>query len=167
MRIEFLADHPALVPILAQWHHREWQHLTPGETIDECAQRLRASAQRDGCPLTVIALADGELAGSASLVAHDMEIRRDLTPWLSGVYVTPGRRRRGVGSALVRRVTREAARLGVATLYLFTTSPENERLYASLGWSVRERVEYLGRRRVIMETRTPDEALQSPALARD
>jgi hypothetical protein len=56
-----------------------------------------------------------------------------------------------VGSALVRAVVDEAARLGVAALYLYTTSRENEAFYRGLGWSVRERVEYLGKRRVIME----------------
>ncbi len=155
MRIEYLADHRSLVPLLAQWHHGEWSHFRPDETIGGRAQRLSASAQREGYPVTFVALSDGELLGSVSLVAHDMEIRRDLTPWLADLYVAPVHRRRGIGSALVRRVIQEAARRGIATLYLFTTSKENESLYANLGWSVRERMEYLGRLRVIMEIRAP------------
>jgi GNAT superfamily N-acetyltransferase len=158
IQIEYLADHVSLIPILAEWHHGEWRHLTPGETIADCARRLRESATRDGCPSTFVALLDGELLGSASLVAHDMEIRPNLTPWLSALYVAPVRRRHGVGSALVQRVVQEAARLNVQTLYLFTTSNENEMLYAKLGWSVRERVEYLGKRRVVMEIPTASAA---------
>lgn len=160
-RIEYLADHLSLVPMLAQWHHREWNHLRPDETVGGRALRLRESARRDGYPLTFVALSDGELLGSASFVAHDMEIRRDLTPWLADLYVAPTHRRRGIGSALVRRVTQEAAGLGIPLLYLFTTSQENESLYANLGWSVRERVEYLGKLRVIMETE-PNKPVQPP-----
>jgi GNAT superfamily N-acetyltransferase len=159
-RIEYLADTPSLLPTLAEWHHREWSHFNPGETVAEHARRLRESARRDGCPLTVVALSGGELIGSASLVPHDMEIRRELTPWLAALYVAPAHRRRGVGSALVRRVVQEAARSGVPRLYLYTTSKENEILYADLGWSVRERVEYLEKLRVVMEIRLPDTPVQ-------
>jgi GNAT superfamily N-acetyltransferase len=153
-RIEYLADHPSLVPVLADWHHRQWSHFRPGETVAERAARLQESARRDRCPLTLVALAGGELLGSASLLPHDMEIRRDLTPWLADLYVAPVHRHRGLGSALVQRAVQEAARLGFETLYLFTTSRENESLYAALGWSVRERVQYLGALRVVMQIRS-------------
>jgi len=93
-----------------------------------------------------------------------MEIRPELTPWLADLYVAPIHRRHGVGSALVRRIVQEAARLKVQVAYLFTTSRENEILYANLGWSVRERVEYLGKLRVIMETQ-PNKPLQPTRAA--
>jgi GNAT superfamily N-acetyltransferase len=150
--IEYLADHRSLIPILAEWHHRQWSHFRPDEALGDRVKWLRETARRDGCPLTVVALSGGELIGSASLVPHDMEIRRNLSPWLADLYVAPVHRRHGVGSALVRRVVQEAARLKVRILYLFTISKENEMLYANLGWLVRERVEYLGKLRVIMET---------------
>ena len=150
-RIEYLADHLSVIPLLAEWQHREWSHFRPNDTVADRAQRLHASARREGHPLTLVALADGELLGSASLVPCDMEIRQDLTPWLADVYVSPVHRRHGTGAALVRRVVQEAARLSAPSLYLFTTSKENERFYVNLGWSVRERVDYLGKLRVIMQ----------------
>jgi len=149
--IELLADHVDLLPLLAEWHFREWSHLTPGETLADTVHRLRDAARRGGVPSTFVALADDELIGSASLVAHDMEIRMDLSPWLAGVYVAPAHRRRGIGSLLVRRVVQEAHDLGVPRAFLYTTGPENERFYAGLGWSVRERAEYRGKLRVIMQ----------------
>ena len=93
-------------------------------------------------------LSRGILLGSASLVAHDMDTRMDLSPWLARVYVTPEHRSRGVGTALVQRVLEETIELGVETLYLFT--PDREEFYASLGWSVVERTEYRGQKVVIM-----------------
>lgn len=152
-RIEYLADHSSVVPTLAEWQHRKWNHFRPGETIADRAERLRQSARRDGCPLTFVAFGDGALLGSASLVPCDMQIRPDLTPWLADLYVAPAHRHHGAGAALVRRIVQEAVRLSVQTLYLFTTSKENERFYTTLGWSVRERLDYLGKLRVIMEIR--------------
>ena len=150
-RIELLADHLDLLPLLAEWHFREWSHLRPGETLQDGVRRLRECTRPGGIPSTFVAIADGQLIGSASLVRNDMEIRMTLSPWLSDVYVAPAHRRRGVGSMLVRRVVEEAEGLGVPRLFLFTTSRENERLYARLGWSVRERVEFRGKLRVIMQ----------------
>ncbi len=48
-RIEHLADRPSMIPILAEWHHREWSHFRPEETVAGRVQRLRESARRDGC----------------------------------------------------------------------------------------------------------------------
>ena len=151
MRISYLADELAFLPTLAEWHFREWQQLSQWDSIDQCVRRLRAHIGHATIPTTFIAVADGTLLGSASLIENDMEIRPDLSPWLSDVYVAPAFRRRGIGSVLVRRVVQEATRLGVSTLYLFTTSQENEHFYTELGWSVRERVAYRDRLRVVMQ----------------
>ena len=69
-------------------------------------------------PTTFVALAGHQCLGSVSLVACDMDIRPTLTPWLSGVFVAPEHRRRGVGAALVERVVQEARALGKPRLYL-------------------------------------------------
>jgi N-acetylglutamate synthase-like GNAT family acetyltransferase len=102
--------------------------------------------------MTVVALSDETLLGSASLIAHDMDTRMDLSPWLASVYVTPAYRDRGLGSTLVRRIASEAATLGFERLYLFT--PDRERFYARLGWTVLERTVYRGYDQVVMVLRT-------------
>jgi GNAT superfamily N-acetyltransferase len=58
--------------------------------------------------------------------------RRDLTPWLAGVFVEPRARRRGYAAALVRRVEAFASSASVTTLWLYTSTAEP--LYARLGW---------------------------------
>jgi GNAT superfamily N-acetyltransferase len=146
--IEYLADRPEFLAILARWHHDEWGYLHPGDTAEKRAVRMEEHLGKTQIPTTFTAVTEGKPVGSASLVDYDMEDREDLTPWLASVYVVPEYRRRGIASALVRRVEEEARALGVVTLYLFTW--DQERLYAGLGWSVLERTEYKAEEIVIM-----------------
>jgi GNAT superfamily N-acetyltransferase len=148
MQIDYLADHPEFLPTLAQWHHQEWGHMRPGDSAEARAARTQALCGHEEIPTVFIAFSGGTLFGSAMLVANDMDTRRELTPWLAGVYVAPEHRRKGIGSALVGRVVECAKRLGVARLYLYT--PSAERMYLQLGWSSMERVEYRGSDALIM-----------------
>ena len=148
MTIEYLADRPEALPTLARWQHAEWGNLRPGDTIDARVARLKGQMGRDAVPLTVVALDGEEVLGSASLIAHDMETRPELTPWLASVFVGPEYRRRGIASQLVRRIMAEAARLEVPLLYLYTV--HSEQLYAGLGWSFLERAPYREQEVVIM-----------------
>lgn len=133
MRIELLAEHPHLIPTLAEWHHAEWGYLHPGSTLEDRVEWLRPEVQRGAIPFAVVAVdGEGRPLGSASIVRHDMDAHLDWTPWLASVYVHPDHRRRGIGAALVRRATAEAAKLGVPDLYLFT--PGQARFYERLGW---------------------------------
>jgi N-acetylglutamate synthase-like GNAT family acetyltransferase len=151
MTIEYLADHPETLDTLVQWTHGEWGNVHGGETLEQRRTRFAGSLNRDRIPLTVVALEGGELLGSASLIAHDMETRMELTPWLASVFVAEQYRRRGVGAELVRRIMAEARKLKVPLLYLYTV--HSERLYASLGWTVMERTDYLEHPVVIMTCR--------------
>src|ERR1700730_8621758 len=155
MEIHYLADVLAHAPMLAQWHYDQWHALAVARSGKEDSPERRlnlllARANRRVVP-TVFVAVDGErLLGSATLAEHEMETRLELTPWMVDVFVALEFRRRGIASALVKRVVREAAELGVAELYLYTTGPWREKLYASLGWSVCERPVYLGIERVLM-----------------
>ena len=151
MRIDYLADHPSLVPALAQLHFEQWGHLRPYKPLESRTRRHKASYGRCVLPSVVLALEQSALAGSAMLITSDMDTRPDLTPWLAGVYVVAGHRGRGVGSALVTRVEAEASALGVARLYLYT--PDAMAFYARLGWAAEERCEYLGQAVTIMSKR--------------
>ena len=148
MRIEYLADHPALVPTLARWHQGQWSYLSPGRTIAQRETALQAHLRPAQIPTSVVALSEDTLLGGAALISHDMDTRMDLSPWLACVYVAPEYRRQGVGTALVQRVVHEARALGVDTLHLFT--PDKEAFYARLGWSVIERTRYCGCQVVVM-----------------
>jgi predicted N-acetyltransferase YhbS len=111
MQIQYLADHPAHISELARLHFEEWSYSYPGESLEGRTARLRSSFGRNAIPSVVVALEDEELLGSAMLVAHDMDSRPQLTPWLAGVFVKPHCRGKGIGSALVRRIEAEARSL--------------------------------------------------------
>lgn len=156
MKIEYLADRPEFLRTLAEWQHGEWGYLRPGDTVEARMTRLGGWGERDRIPLTVVAHDNGELLGSASLIAHDMDTRMELTPWLAGVFVAPEHRRRGIGAALVRRIMAEAGRLNVPVLYLYTV--HSEKFYANLGWSLQEHTAYREQNIAIMTCRlTPTE----------
>ena len=148
MQIGYLADHPDFIPTLARWHHQEWAYLRPGDSIEARIERLRHECGQRQIPTVVIAFVDSLLLGSAMLIAHDMDTRMDLSPWLAGVFVSPEHRRRGIGAALVQRVIDEASALGVRRLYLYT--PGAEEFYARRGWSLIERTNYRGANVAVM-----------------
>jgi N-acetylglutamate synthase-like GNAT family acetyltransferase len=148
VRLAYLADHPEARETLARWHHAEWGHLLPEWSLAEALAELATHTARRAAPTTVIALADGRLAGSASLLLEDMPGTAAWSPWLASVFVEPAHRGRGIGAALVDRVVVDAGRLGFPALYLFTT--EAEAWYAPRGWRVREHLVYAGRDAVIM-----------------
>ncbi len=153
MEIGYLADHLEFASTLAQWHYREWRNFFENDSVERRLTLLAARSNRCAIPTIFVAFENGELRGSATLAESDMATRRDLTPWMCDVYVAREFRRRGIASALVRRVVLEAKQLKVPEVYLFTTGPEREGLYASLGWSVVGCPDYLGVERVLMSIR--------------
>jgi len=148
MQLDYLADHQEFLPTLADWHHQEWGHLRPADSVEARVERLRAESGHKQIPTTVIAFRNSTLLGSAMLIAHDMDTRMELSPWLASVFVAPESRRQGIGAALVRRIVEEAGALGVVRLYLYTTSKQS--FYSRLGWSFVERASYHGADVIIM-----------------
>lgn len=147
MRIEHLADNLLQIPTLAAWHHTQFSYLNPSVTIEQRIEKLTASARKGQLPMTLVAVVDGQLLGSASLLSHTIT-HQHLSPWLSSVYVVPDHRCKGIGSALARRVVHEAASMGMEQVHLFT--PSSEAMYARLGWKFLEHSEYRGHRLSIM-----------------
>lgn len=150
--IHYLAEYPQHIPTLAAWHDAQWGHLNPAKTLEARIEGLQAaltqSLGKSGIPTTFIAVDGPRVLGSASLVAHDMDLRMNLSPWLASVFVDPACRGQQIGSLLVERVAAEAAALGVARLYLFT--PDRQTFYARIGWQTLEQVEYRGELETVM-----------------
>lgn len=149
-RTDDLAAHRECLSTIARWHFDQWGSLTGADTFESYVRVLEQSAASTSLPSILLALDGSEPIGSASLLRCDMTIRPDLTPWLAQLFVAAAHRRRGVGAALVEAVARRAAHCGFRRLYLYT-SGDLPRYYERLGWVARERVEYLGRERVVME----------------
>ena len=148
MRIQPLCDRRELVAELARYHFKEWGPLRPGETLEQRTARLQAVCGRSGVPSAFVATEGSRLLGSALLIPFDMESRKDLTPWVAGVFVVPEARRRGIGSALVNHVTDQARASGIPAVYLYTDKSEN--FYARLGWTAIDRCTEKGLSVVVM-----------------
>jgi len=132
-RIESIADHLHFVPLIAQWHWKEWGHLDPGGSLASWTEGLMKRSNRDAVPTTLVALTGDRLVGSVTLVEHDMNTRRDLSPWLAGLYVHADDRGKGAGRSLTKAATEKARALMIPTLYLYTRTAGD--LYRRLGWS--------------------------------
>jgi N-acetylglutamate synthase-like GNAT family acetyltransferase len=146
MEIELLKQDPSLIRMLSQWHQAEWGHLSDRGTEERIAEFAEHGS---AVPLTLVGYLDGAPIGTASLLAEDMDIRKELTPWLASVFVLPEHRSRGYGTQLVKGIVAEARRLGTATMYLFTE--DRAGFYAAMGWQELETTSYHGEDVTIMK----------------
>jgi predicted N-acetyltransferase YhbS len=149
LEIEYLADHPDLVPLLAEWFYSEWGGRSPDDTLTTFEKRLLGRMHRDKAPLTLIAFKGEEPVGTAALKIQEMETHPQYQYWLGSVYVEENWRRMGIGSALVDAVIAKAEAFGIEVLYLYTRGREN--FYTQLGWKKIERSYYRGRNVTIMK----------------
>lgn len=149
MDIVDLKTVPHFLPTLAAWHHCEWAYLNPGRTLEQRIDEMQDELRDALVPSTWVAVGDGVAMGSASIRYEDMDTHPELTPWLASVFVAPEFRRRGIAAKLVERVMSEAQRGDIETLYLFT--PDQARLYGSLGWEVIAEEMYRGSTVMLMK----------------
>ncbi len=134
VQISYLIDYPEYIPQLAQWLFEQWDAILGEKTPDARIKKLNAHMNRDELPIAWVAHVNGQLLGTAALRVHDLEERKDLTPWLGGVFVGAQFRRRGIGAALCTTVEEAARMRGMQTLYLFTL--DKQAWYLRLGWKL-------------------------------
>jgi len=153
VEVALLADHPQLIPLLAEWFYTEWGHGDPPFTRKEFQSQFRDRLNRDRIPLTMVAFLDGCPAATASLKIRELESFPQYAYWLGGVYTLPEYRRRGIGSLVVKACAAQASQLWVGELYLYTR--RSIELYARLGWRIIAQPCFQGREIVIMKLELP------------
>jgi predicted GNAT family acetyltransferase len=99
--IEFalLTGRPEEIPRVARWWCGEWGLPEHHSSFGECVRELEALAD-EMLPMHLFAERTGQVVGVATLktkVGHD--VVPGQSHWLSGVYVEPSWRRRGVATA--------------------------------------------------------------------
>jgi GNAT superfamily N-acetyltransferase len=146
--IEYLADHPDLVPVLAAWHWRDDSERTP---LDFWIRAHSKEAIGKSVPSASIAFLHGQPVGCVSLIERNMDTHPELTPWLAALFVVPESRGHGIGSALTRHCENRAAALSYSMLYLYTEGAEG--FYARLDWQLRTVEQYEGQTVSVMQKR--------------
>ncbi len=141
-----------VIPLLAQWHFKQWGNLTGAPTEHGYKAMLSRSAFNQNLPLTLIAVSGKRLLGSVNVVDCDMDIRPELKPWLAQLYVAVPERNRGIGPMLVRAAIERSRKLAFSCLYLYTSGTLPV-FYENLGWTRRETVYYKDKARIVMEMR--------------
>ena len=155
MKVIDLKLAPQYIPQLAQWHHKEWAHLSPPESSASTLIAQMSEYLTDAViPKMFIGEEANQVTGSSSLIAEDMDSRTDLSPWLANVYVNASHRNKGLGKLLVKAVVDYAKALGLQKIYLFTADKAD--FYQTLGWSIISREDYKGGRVTIMEYELKD-----------
>lgn len=143
-----LEERPKYIDQLAGWLHEEFKSYNPNQEIGDRINRLKKMIIGDELPIMYIALENDQLLGCASLVECDLKIRSELTPWLASVFVHPSFRKQGAATKLVSEIINHSKRRGFEKLYLFT--PDQQRLYAKLGFEIYENLDYWGKNIDIM-----------------
>lgn len=132
IEIKNLAKRKDLVKQIATWLWDEWGSMHNYNFFEALVKNC---LREDDLPQLFGAFTDGELIGTVALIRNDLMSRQDLTPWLSGLYIAPAFRGRGVGALLLDYVVKKAEELGYPAVYLGSL---HIGYYENKGWSFLE-----------------------------
>lgn len=137
VRIDHLFEHSQHLRLVATWIYEEFWRGRAGYSVEGFEALLRQAGDPDRIPLSLLAILDGEPAGTVNLIESDSPRHPHLHPWLAAPSVGPAHRRQGVGGALCRALVSDARRLGFTEVFLGTDVPG---FYAALGAELHEQV---------------------------
>jgi predicted N-acetyltransferase YhbS len=121
-QIAYLADHPEVIPTLAEWFQSEWSEYYAQRTLADIAQDFQADLNRNELPIRLVAFLDGELVGTIVLRESISETHPEYRPGLGGLYVAKAQRGSGIGTELVRAGMSLAQRMGYQAIYATTNA---------------------------------------------
>lgn len=134
--ISNLSDRPEFFDSVADRIWRAWwqPHGVPLAYITE---RMKEGLGAAAMPRAFVADVGGVFAGTASVIASDLDERPQYTPWVAAVWIETAFRSRRIGRMLIAHAARYALSTGVREVYL-TARPPRRSLYEELGWQVVE-----------------------------
>lgn len=148
MNIEYLINRKNDISKIAKFLYDEWGHNYE-YGIDVWENRVKNRLNKEKIPTTFVAIIEDEVVGTASIIENDLDIRKDLSPWLADVFVLPSYRGNKIATKLVERVLEESRKIGLTKLYLFTR--EAEALYKKINWEPIDKFHYYGDKGTLME----------------
>jgi predicted N-acetyltransferase YhbS len=124
MQITHLFHNPQLIERVGKMIYNEfWVDVVDGMTVDDLVVHLKTATAAQQIPLSLIALVDGQLAGTVNLIENDDENRVHLRPWLAAMVVRADLRGQGIGTALVKALLADARLMSIPTVYFGTDGP--------------------------------------------
>jgi len=142
LRIEYLADHPEILPTLRRWFETEWRSYYGPDGPGDAGNDLAAYAGRERLPIGLVAFEGEWLRGVAALKADSIATHPHLLPWAAAGLVDPLCRGRGIGGALLRALE-SLARLMEYT-HIFCGTGSAGTLLERQGWFCMEKIRYHG-----------------------
>jgi GNAT superfamily N-acetyltransferase len=119
--ISDLRQRPEFFDTVADRIWRAWwePHGVPLEYI---SGRLKENLAGGPMPRAFVAHFDGVFAGTASIIASDLDERPQYTPWVAAVWIEPQFRSRQIGRQLVEHAVGYALGAGIPRVYLTARS---------------------------------------------
>jgi GNAT superfamily N-acetyltransferase len=130
--IFLLKEKPEHLSICVHWSYAEWGVHVPTLTEEKLKKIYESRLENDDLPLMWVMLKDDRAIGMIGLKEHDHEERKDLSPWISSMYVDKEYRGQHLGKALLNHVINHAYTLGYTNTYLYTSLAE--KFYQHNGW---------------------------------
>ena len=142
MKIDYLSNNREFALLLAELCAAEWQHLYAGWNREVALGELQSQNANGTIPLCLVAMEQGELLGTVSIIYDDLPGYEHFNPWVASLFVLQRHRGKKIGSRLVRAAERLLIKNRVAEAYLFTESAGA--FFEKLGWQVMEQAKANG-----------------------
>jgi GNAT superfamily N-acetyltransferase len=134
---------------IAADRYEHWGSLTGYGSPKPYETFLEQAAHSLALPRVLVTTIGTALLGSVNLLANDMPIRPQFTPWMGQLFVAESQRANGTGTKLLEAAISYIRGLGCGQLFLFTSGTLPS-YYRKRGWTDVETVSYLGKERTIM-----------------
>ena len=131
-----LQDRPEFFDTIADRIWRAWWQ-PHGVPLAYIAGRLEETITAASMPRAFVAHQGGVFAGTASVIASDLDERPQYSPWVAAVWIEPQFRSKRIGRRLIVHAADHAFNVGVPRVFL-TARPARRSLYESLGWDMVE-----------------------------
>ncbi len=129
--------------LLASAFKDAWPDFFADRSVEEIEDVMFVASPMDSeLPAILVASVDGRVAGTVALRARSVETHEHLSPWVTGLWVTPDLRGLGLGRDLMLAITEEAAARGFRDIYAVTNTARG--LFEKLGWNRGEEILYHG-----------------------
>lgn len=132
IKIENIVYYQEHVEKVAQWIYSEFGEEKGDISLEYILERFNNRNLAE-FPISFVAIVDGSCAGVASIVNNDLGTRKDLTPWLAGLYVEERFRGNGVAKELINTVINKCEEMNFDKVYLRTEHAAG--YYKQRGWS--------------------------------